>query len=292
MLFNLNRRDEGYKMAERALAIRPNPGLAVTAWQSAVANNDPRAETFEKLAATMATPQQVLLSRSASALWRGKFKDYQRLQEELRANARAGENPAIVLASLDAGQKLSMAAYEGGAHLEPLREILEDPKAPLTTKAQMAAFLAFAGDIASVRAGLVELEKDGKKNQSVWVPAALARAYVLESEGKAREGLAIVEQVLVEFPQSAEMQYHLGHFKEAAGDLPAALAAYKAAIDSLPTLGLSPVVPACRIGMAKALLKQGDKAGANAQLDILLNQWKDADTEFKLLKDVRALRKS
>ena len=39
-----------------------------------------------------------------------------------------------------------------------------------------------------------------------------------------------------------------------------------------------------------ALIKKGETAGANEQLDILLKQWKDADSEFPLLKEVKALR--
>jgi hypothetical protein len=291
MLFALNRHDEGYKMAERSLAIRPNPGLAITCWQSALATGDPRADAFEKLVVATATPQQVLLSRSASALWRGKLKEYRRLQDELRITARAN-NDTATLASVDVGEKLSLAAYEGGEHLEVLRTLLKDPKQPLPLKAQMAAMLAFSGDHASARGALAELEKDGRKNQNVWLPAAIVRAYVLEGEGKPREGLVVVEQLIVEFPQATELQFHLGHFKEAAGDMPGALAAYRATIAALPTLGLSPVVPACRMGLARALQKQGDAAGATQQLDILLEQWKDADTEFTLLKKVRALRKS
>jgi len=55
-------------------------------------------------------------------------------------------------------------------------------------------------------------------------------------------------------------------------------------------LGLSPVVSVCRVSLAEALIKQGDRKGANEQLDILLEQWKGADTEFALLKKVRELR--
>ena len=55
-------------------------------------------------------------------------------------------------------------------------------------------------------------------------------------------------------------------------------------------LGPNPVIPVSRVRLARLLLKKGDTAGANEQLDVLLKQWKDADSEFPLLKEVRALR--
>ncbi len=55
-------------------------------------------------------------------------------------------------------------------------------------------------------------------------------------------------------------------------------------------LGTNPVLPGSRLRLARLLLKKGDSAGAKEQLDVLLAQWKNADTEFPMLTSAKTLR--
>jgi len=288
-LLFLDRRDEAYAMAERSLAIRPDGGLAVTCWSSAVRAGDPRADAFEQRAMAMATPQQIQSTRSAIALWRGRLKEFFAISDEQRVTARASNDNAMV-ASLDLSDHFARAAFEGGAGLPALRTAAQRADTLPALRAQSTVMLAMLGDIAVVRGVLPALEKDGRKTQSIWVPAAVARAYVQAADGHAADGVAALEKVLVEIPQGVDLNYHLGRLRELAGDHAGAVAGYRATIAALPVLGLSPVVSVCRVSLAEALIKQGDRKGANEQLDILLEQWKGADTEFALLKKVRELR--
>jgi predicted negative regulator of RcsB-dependent stress response len=60
--------------------------------------------------------------------------------------------------------------------------------------------------------------------------------------------------------------------------------------ESVTFIGTNPIIPLSRLRLAKALIKKGDAAGAKTQLDTLLAQWKDADTEFPALVEARKLR--
>jgi tetratricopeptide (TPR) repeat protein/tRNA A-37 threonylcarbamoyl transferase component Bud32 len=289
MLLFLDRRDEAYALADRVFAIRSDGGLATTCWISAVRAGDPRADAFEQRAMTMATPQQIAATRSAIALWRGRLQDYYRLQDEQRTAARAAGDQGL-LASLDLSEHFTRAAYEGGAGPAGLRTWAQGAGVPPPLKAQATVMLGMLGDVDGSRKILPALEQEGRKNQQIWVPATIGRAYVQGADGRAADGVATLERVLVEIPQAVDLNFHIGRLREIAGDPAGAIAAYRATIAAIPTLGLSPVVARCRLSLAEALLEQGDRAGANEQLDALLAQWKSADTEFALLKTARALR--
>jgi tRNA A-37 threonylcarbamoyl transferase component Bud32/tetratricopeptide (TPR) repeat protein len=289
ILLFLDRRDEAYAMADRMFAIRADGGLATTLWASAVRTGDPRADAFEQRALTMATPQQVAATRSSIALWRGRLTEYYKLQDEQRVAARAAGDQAL-LASIDLGEHFTRAVFEGSAGVAGLRTWVQGAGVPLPLKAQATVLLGMLGDVDTSRKILPALEQDGRKNQQVWIAATVGRAYVQAAEGRAADGVAALERVLVEVPQGVDLNYHIARLREVAGDPAGAIAGYRATIAALPVLGLSPVVQACRISLAEALIRQGDRAGANQQLDSLLEQWKNADTEFALLKKVRELR--
>ena len=288
-LLFLDQRDEAYKLADRSLALRPDGQLATTRWASAVRAGDPRAEAFEQSAAAIATPAQMAATRAAIALWRGQLQTFRKLQDEQRAQARAAGETAQVL-SLELGDHFAAAGYEGTSGVAALRSWSRQPAHPLPIQAQSAVMLAMQGDAAGARPLMPALEKDGRKTQAVWLPTVVARAYLSAADGRANDGIAALEALLVEFPQAVDLNFHLGRLRETAGDTAGAIANYRAAIAALPILGLSPVVPSSRVALAEALIKQGDRAGASEQLDLLLAQWKDADTEFELLKKVKRLR--
>ena len=62
-------------------------------------------------------------------------------------------------------------------------------------------------------------------------------------------------------------------------------------IATLPVIGLNANVTSVRMHLGNVLTKQGDVAGARTQFTALAEQWKDADTQFALLKELKALVK-
>ena len=91
-LFFLNQRPEAYKWAEKSLAIRPAGDLAVTRWFVARLYGDPEQAAFEAAARKIASPDQMLGADATLAAWDGRLKDYGRIEEELRARARAAHD--------------------------------------------------------------------------------------------------------------------------------------------------------------------------------------------------------
>ena len=253
-LLFLDRRDEAYAMAERSLAIRPDGGLAVTCWSSAVRAGDPRADAFEQRAMAMATPQQIQSTRAAIALWRGRLKEFYKLSDEQRVTARASNDTGLV-ASLDLSEQFTRAAYEG--NVAGLRTWAKGADVSQPLRAQSTVMLGMLGDTDTARQFLPALEKDGRKNQAVWVPATVGRAYVQAADGRAADGVAALEKVLVEIPQGVDLNFHIGRLRELAGDPAGAVAGYRATIAALPILGLSPVVSAARVSLAEALHQAG-----------------------------------
>jgi predicted negative regulator of RcsB-dependent stress response len=113
---------------------------------------------------------------------------------------------------------------------------------------------------------------------------------VLAADRKFDEALAEI-RTSIGLNSRAQDLYHIaGDLYERAGRTDEAIAEYRNVIAPRMFLGPNPVIPVSRVRLARLLLKKGDTAGANEQLDILLAQWKDADSEFPLLKEVRAMR--
>jgi eukaryotic-like serine/threonine-protein kinase len=284
----LGRLDEAYGLVDRALALRPDGALAITRWASAVMEHDPRAATFEQVAAKLASEDQMLSSRASLALWHGQIKKYDELLATLRAKAVAANNTDGAL-SLDIGQHITRAAYLGGPHLQALVALI--PKVPsVGTQAQMAALASMLGQLAAVRPMLPQFQKAGENNQPVRIAATVVQAYAKAADGQPKEADAMLVGAMAEQPRSQDLQYPLGQIREGAGDIDGAIIAYQTVIKARAFLGANSVVAASRLAVARLYLKKGDTANAVKELDTLLVQWKDADTEFGMVKEAREAR--
>jgi tetratricopeptide (TPR) repeat protein len=281
-LLFLGRFDEAFQMADRSLAIRPNGGLAITRWTAAVLHGDGKAAEFETVARKMATPDQMLLAQADLALWHGRLADYGKVQDQLRTFARSAHNDTA-LASIDAGERLVRAAFQRGKYLDDLRASMTKSISP-TILAQSAAMLATVGLLDDAKAALPRLDKESVNNQQIQLSTTVIRAYVKAAEGHAKEGISDIEAVLHEVPRALDLNFHIGQVRERSGDLAGAADSYRLVVKAMPVLGLNPVVSAARLSLGALLVKQGDTAGAKEVLDALIAQWKDADSEFYLLK--------
>jgi len=286
-LFFLGRRDEAYAMVDRAFAIRPDPGLAVMRWTVAAAAGDSRAGEFEAAARGLASPEQMSQARGALALYRGQLAEYRRIQDSLRTSARETGNEAM-LVRIDAAERRTLAALERGPYLDALRSSIAQP-APPDVLAQSAAMLGALGAVDAARSALKILDS-AQPDGPVFAPLRVARAYVRTADGHGLEAIADLEALLNQFPQERELHFHIGSIRERLGDLAGAQKHYRAVLAATNALGLNPSIASTRLALAALLAKTGDAQAARDQLDALLAQWKDADTEFTLLKQARQER--
>jgi tetratricopeptide (TPR) repeat protein len=280
VLLFLGRLDEAYAEADAALAVRPNPGLAVARWTSAIVAGHPRTDEFEA-AALKSTPEDQLLSvRASIAVWRGQVRAFEDLQEQARARARAA-NDQEALRDIDHRSRLVQAFYRGGSAVAELRTATLAETNPVRL-AQGASTLALLDDMATVKAVLPRLLKEGKANPAVWLPATVCQAFVLATGGRAEDGVALIEAALREQPRAQDLHASIGRIREITGDPKGAIANYETVVKAQSYFGLSPLVPLTRLMLAELLEKQGDAAGAKVQYDALREQWKDADEAFAI----------
>jgi tetratricopeptide (TPR) repeat protein len=284
----LGRYDEAYALVDRALALRPDGGLAITRWASAVMENDPRAAGFEQIAVKLAPADQMLSSRASIALWHGQLKAYDQMLETLRAKARAANNTDGVL-SLDIGQQITRAAYLGGPQIQALIAMMQKVPYP-AAQAQIGALLSMLGQLPAVRPMLPQLQKASENNQTIRTATTVVQAYAKAADGHAKEAEAMLTAAVADQPRSQDLLYCVGQIREGAGDIDGAIAAYQTVVKARGFLGANSVVAASRLALARLYVKKGDTANAVKELDTLLAQWKDADTEFGMLKEARDAR--
>jgi len=281
----LGRRAEAYATMDKILAQRPDANVAIARWHSAVLAGDASAVAFEQAAGKIVAPQQLLMVRATVAAWQGRLKAYNALVGDLRKQALAAKSEEAVH-SLEAAERLTRAAYEGGAALAAL-EAATRTETDRTILAQNAAFLASSGRIDAAAAAVVRLEKEPLDGQPVFLPVAIAKAYIRASRGELKEAIQDIDATIAEFPHALDLHFHLGRIRELAGDFAGAAKSYRTTLQVLPQLGLNPQIVPVRIRLANVLAKQGDAAGAKEQFDALRAQWKDRDTEFALVREVK-----
>jgi tetratricopeptide (TPR) repeat protein len=289
-LFFLNQRQEAYKWAEKSLAIRPAGDLAISRWFVARLYGDPEQSAFEAAARKIASPDQILGAEATLAAWDGRLKDYGRIEEELRAHARAAHDEGIVSA-LEASERIVMAAYQQGQAVDTLKESLSKT-ASAQAQAQAAAALGALGIVQPLPPVIARLEPLGKQDSAVWIPVAVAKAYVRAAGGQPKEAVSDLQATLTGNPRALEINFHIGRIRENAGDVDGAESSYRQVIETAGVLGFSSAVTGARWRLAEVLIKKGNTAGAKEQLDALLKQWEKADTEFTLLKKVKEERKA
>lgn len=288
VLITLGRYDEAWEAVDRALAIRPDPNLALARWIAAKAAGLPRAAEFENVARSLTPPDQMATVEASLAAWNGQFKVFEKMQNEFVARARASRNPDAA-ESASVGRLMTLAVYRGGRDLDALRFSAAREKNPALLVQQLSA-LALVGDIAAVRAGLTRLPADALNSPALAPSLTVPRAYVQAKDGHGTEAIAALKAALAAAPRLRELNYFIADIQEQAGDLDNAIAGYRIVTASVTFLGTNPIIPLSRLKLAKLLLARGDQNGAKEQLDALLAQWKDADTEFAALTETRKLR--
>ncbi len=258
-LLFLGQRDQAYQALADVLTRRPDGGLAITRWQSAVISGDARAADFEQAAITLASPAQVLTSRATLAAWQGNLQEYLSAQAELRRQAVSAKNEGGA-AAIDASVALTRAALEQGQAFAALRDYLRPATIPPAVVAQSAALLATLGRLDEARPLLARVEMLAEESQAVYLPVIVARAYIQAAAGQAKEAAGLIQTTLVEFPQSLDLNYHLGRMREAAGDLDGAIAAYRTVVQAQPVLGHNPAITTARARLEAGIAKKDGKS--------------------------------
>jgi len=287
-LLFLGRLDEGFAATDVALATQPDTNLAVTRWTVAQMAGHENTAAFEAVARELANAQQVQFVDMNLAIWEGRLADYRRVIEQIRATGRATDN-AELSEGMGMAEIVTMAVVQRGEWIQQLKD-LRGAKLPPAGLAQVAAGLAIVGDTASVRPWLPQLEKADPNEPGMIQPALVARALVASADGRANEGVVLLESYLARNPRALELHYYLGLVHERSGASDVAIAHYRKAIDGRFMLGPNPAVMAARLALGQLLTQQGDTAGAAEQFDALERQWARADPDFAMLAAVRAAR--
>ncbi len=284
-LLFLSRNDEAFAMVDRALALRPDPNLAITRWVVARVHGHARAAEFEAAARTLATPPQLLFAESNLAVWEGRLKDYSAIVEKLRAEVRsAGDGTA--LQGLDAAEVITMAVIQGGPWL-PRLKALANPSLPPVGLAQVASALAITGQMDAVRTLAPQLDAADLRDPQQAQPLMVARALLAGASGQVKEAEAMIDAYLATHPRALDLHYYLGRIREQNGLADEAIASYRKAAGAVNILGPSPAVAGAKLSLALLLKQKGDTNGAAALFDELLKQWANADADFEPLKTVQ-----
>jgi tetratricopeptide (TPR) repeat protein/predicted Ser/Thr protein kinase len=286
----LGRVDEAFATAEQAQDILPTGTRAIQMWTTAVQYGRPEASKYEAAAVKLASPGQMEVARADVALWRGRLKEYAQIEDAQRVRARAMHNDGY-LATLDAAELVTFAVFEGGDKLKALDAELSRTHPP-STDAQLMLVAAALGDAPVARAPLARLEPLVKSHSDLEMPVAITRAYVDAAAGRASDAVKSLEAFAIRVPSARELDFHLGRLREASGDAAGAENNYRRVIAEQAALGMNPVTSIARLSLGRLLTKKGDAAGARQQFDALLTQWKDSDTDFARLNEVRSLRKA
>jgi tetratricopeptide (TPR) repeat protein len=284
----LGRVDDAMRAFGQAQELLPTGARAIRLWTMAVEYGNPKAADYEAAAAKIASPGQMEVAHADVALWRGRLKEYAQIEDAQRARAHAMNNEGYV-AALDAAELITFAVFEGGDKLQALDAALARSSAP-STDAQLMEVAAALGEVAVVRAPLARVEPLVKTQPGLEIPVAITRSYVDTANGHAADAVAALEALYLRAPQERDLDFHLGRLREAAGDLSGAESNYRRVIAAQAALGMSPVTCVARLALGRLLTKKGDVAGARQQFDALLAQWRDSDTDFARLKEVRSLR--
>lgn len=287
-LMFLGRLDEAFATVDRALAIRPDPNLAVTRWMVARINADPRAADYEKVARELANAQQVLFSEMNLAVWDGRLADFRKVVEQLRAQGRATQNTELA-DGMAMAEVVTLAVVQRGEWIPQMRRLLSGTLPPAGL-AQVASGLALVGEVDAVRPFLQRLEALDTNDPNQIQPGLVARALVAVADGRAQDGADRLEAYLAQYPRALELHYYLGLVHERAGKRDDAIAQYRKAVQARNVLGPNPAVMAARLALGQLLKQQGDTAGANEQFDTLERQWAGADPDFAMLQAVKAAR--
>jgi tetratricopeptide (TPR) repeat protein len=275
------------KMADHAMSLRPTASTALGRWMRAHLQHDPRAAALRDEAVKLATVDSVLQNDLNLAQWDGRMEDvaalHRKLVEFYRANKREEG-----LANAEASYLLARAILLGGPAVDELKKAAAVRGAPRGFVEQTALVLAVMGDVSVLRRELPRAERDpvpaGSPSPRPVVVAM--RAYVLAADGKFDEAIAAMQGLLSDDPRQAGTYFNLGQIQERAGRTDDAIASYRRMVDAAPALATSVTLPIGRLALASLLVKKGDAAGANVQIEILKKQWARADADFLPAKEL------
>jgi tetratricopeptide (TPR) repeat protein len=277
VLLQLERFDEASTYVDRALAIRPDGNLAIARWMVATTAQLPREAEFEKAARSLASADQLAMVEASMAGWLGKLKAFEALQDEYIGRAEAAGNRETAAGNRVA-KAITLAAYRRGADLERLKDLAAKERTDYLLAQYVSALAAF-GELDAARAGLKRLETMPKSGEDLGTPLIVARAYISAADGKPEVGIAALQAAGVG-PRVRDLHFFIADLRDRSGDLDSAIQGYRTIVKSVIFMGPNPLIPMARLKLAAALLKKGDAAGAAAQADALLTQWRDSDQEF------------
>ena len=232
-------------------------------------------------------------ARAQVAAYRGRMKEARSLYAETLAGAQKEGLPQI--ASGYASQAaLTEALY--GARREAVtqaRQVVRSATAyEPELRAAMALALAGAADEADGVVGkLRAVRPDDTLLHSAYLPSA--EAAVLLARGRADravEQLRRASPYEFGFVAALAPAYLRGEARLKAGDFADAAREFRAVLEHRGADPFSPFIPMARLGLARALARDGQTEQSRKTYDALLIEWKDADQDLPVLIEVRKER--
>jgi len=214
----------------------------------------------------------------------------------MEALERTGEHSSPAAAAavhIDMADLESLLGEPGAARRHVAAALALDTSSATLPGAALA--LAVAGDGAGARARLQDLAPVAATDPArlrVWL--AVVEAVLAAREGRGEEALRIL-QPAARFEKGNDfvtVPLYVRGLAAASAGRPAEAAAAYGEVVRLHMIAWGPVLPAARLGLARALRDAGDRPGSLAAYDALLESWKDADRDARLLKVVELERKA
>jgi tetratricopeptide (TPR) repeat protein len=290
-LFSLGQYDEAMKFADLAMSIRPSGGTATSRWVRAHIQFDPREAALKGAAVKYAPAESVLQTEMAMAIWDGRMADYLASYRKLLESFRSARPEAV--AGTEMNHAINRAVFEGGTALEALKKRVAAPEAPRGFVLQTAIVSAVMGDPSVLRREISRIERENAPAAGASPSESLvvARAYLLSADGKTDAAVAALQAIVSRDPRRASTHFSIGQVQERGGLIDDAIASYRRVVDAGPALAMNNNLPLARMALGQLLLKKGDAATANAQLDVLRKQWAHADASFLPAQELKRIAK-
>jgi tetratricopeptide (TPR) repeat protein len=188
---------------------------------------------------------------------------------------------------------INRAVFEGGTALEALKKRVAAPEAPRGFVLQTAIVSAVMGDPSVLRREISRIERENAPAAGASPSESLvvARAYLLSADGKTDAAVAALQAIVSRDPRRASTHFSIGQVQERGGLFDDAIASYRRVVDAGPALAMNNNLPLARMALGQLLLKKGDAATANAQLDVLRKQWAHADASFLPAQELKRIAK-
>jgi serine/threonine protein kinase/tetratricopeptide (TPR) repeat protein len=287
----LNRLDESKATFQESLqhkagGIVVHSSLAVIAWLQG--NNEGMERELDAMKNDPQGEFQVTGLRASLAAYAGKVNAGRSFgQKQREAALRLGFKEAA--ASEYSQEAFTEATFLSKARaLDDVAQALKLSQSP-NVVLNCAAALAMVGE--SARAGKLADDVAQKRPYDTvvqFVAVPLVKAQIELNQGDPAKAIDLLDSALVYSRANTSVLYLRGNAYLKAGRGSDAVQAFQRLLDVKDVLNIDPILPLAKVGLARAEVMDGDKAHARVNYQDFLAEWKGADSDVPILRDVKA----